>query len=181
MKRYLAVLVILALSSAAFAEPAKERGGFIGAGFAATSFDDGGAFAGLDFDDSDSGFGFFGGYKILKYLAVEARYNNFGSFNLEGLDVDVTSLSAHAVGIIPFGDSGWELFGQLGLGTVEFDIDGVSEDESVGSAGLGVRYSWAGNFSVAAQLDAYAYEDCSLGACYDVGVTATMVSFQYIF
>ena len=180
MKKYLAGFVILALGSAAFAEPAKE-GGYIGGGLAATTFDDGGAFAGLNFDDSDSGFGIFGGYKILKYFAVEGRYNNFGSFSLEGLGVDVTSLSAHAVGIIPFGDSGWELFGQLGFGTVEFEIDSVSEDESVGSAGLGVRYSWASNLSVAAQLDAYAYEDCSLGACYDVGAAATMISFQYIF
>ncbi|MDH3547712.1 MAG: hypothetical protein OEQ16_00010 [Gammaproteobacteria bacterium] len=67
------------------------------------------------------------------------------------------------------------------MGTVEFELDGVSEDESVGSAGLGVRFSWPGNFAVAAQLDAYAYEDTSLGASYDVGVTSTMISFQYIF
>ena len=47
--------------------------------------------------------------------------------------------------------------------------------------GMGVRFSWSGNFSVAAQVDAYAYEDTSLGTAYDVGVTSTMFSFQYIF
>jgi len=181
MKKFLVGLIVLAASSIAFAEPAKERGAYIGAGFAGTTFDDGGAFAGLSFDDSDSGIGIFGGYKFLKHLAVEARYNDFGTFTLEGLGVDVSSLSVHAVGIIPFGDSGWELFGQLGLGTVDFELDGDSEDESVGSAGLGIRFSWSGNFAVAAQLDAYAYEDTSLGASYDVGVTSTMISFQYIF
>ena len=181
MKQILVGLVILAVSGIAFAEPAKERGAYLGAGLAGTTFEDDGAFAGLDFDDSDSGLAIFGGYKFLKHFAVEARYNDFGTFTLEGLGVDVSSLSVHAVGIIPFGDSGWELFGQLGLGTVEFELDGVSEDESVGSAGLGVRFSWPGNFAVAAQLDAYAYEDTSLGASYDVGVTSTMISFQYIF
>jgi hypothetical protein len=182
MKKILLGLVVLALSGAAFAEPAKERGAYLGAGFAATMFDDDGAFAGLDFDDSDSGVGLFGGYKFLRYFAVEARYNNFGTFALEGLGVDVTSLSVHAVGIIPFGTSGWELFGQLGLGTVTFDLGmGSEEDEGVGSAGLGVRFSWSGNFAVAAQLDAYAYEDTSLGTAYDVGVTSSMISFQYIF
>ncbi len=181
MKKILVGLVVLAVSSAAFAEPAKERGAYIGAGFASTMFDDGGAFAGSDLDDSDAGLGVFGGYKFLKHFAVEARYNNFGTFTIEGFGLDVSSLSVHAVGIIPFGDSGWELFGQLGLGTVNFELDGFSEDESVGSAGLGVRYSWSRKFAVAAQLDAYAYEDTSLGASYDVGVMSTMISFQYIF
>ena len=182
MRNILLGLVVLALSGMAFAEPTKERGAYIGAGFAATSFDDDGAFAGLDFDDSDSGYGVFGGYKFLKYFAVEARYNDFGTFTLEGLGVDVSSLSIHAVGIIPFGTSGWELFGQLGLGTATFDLGmGSEEDEDVGAAGLGVRYSWSGKFAIAAQLDAYAYEDTSLGTSYDVGVTSTMISFQYIF
>ena len=110
MNRFLVGLVCLALSSAAFAEPSKERGAYLGAGFAGTTFDDDGAFAGLNFDDSDSGFALFGGYKFLKYLAVEGRYNNFGTFTLEGAGVDVTSLSVHAVGIIPFGTSGWVLW-----------------------------------------------------------------------
>lgn len=181
MKRFLAGLVVLTLSCAAFAEPTKERGGFVGGGFAATVFEDDGLLAGLDFDDSDSGFGFFGGYKFIPYFAVEARYNDFGSFGVEGFPIEVTALSVHAVGIVPFGSSGWELFGQLGLGTASWDDGFDSGDESVGSAGLGVRFGWGGNFSVAAQLDAYAYEDTSSGASYDVGVTSTMISFQYIF
>ena len=181
MKNILVVLVILAVSGVAFADPAKERGAYIGAGFAGTTFDDDGDFSGLDFDDSDSGLAVFGGYKFLKHFAVEARYNDFGTFTLEGFGIDVSSLSVHAVGIIPLGDNGWELFGQLGLGTVDFDLDGESEDESVGSAGLGVRFSWSSNFAIAAQLDAYAYEDTSLGDSYDVGVTSAMISFQYIF
>lgn len=180
MKRFLIGLIILAASGVALAEPAKDRGAYIGGGLAGTTFDDGGAFAGFNLDDSDSGFSVFGGYKFLEYFAVEGRYSDFGTFRLEGIGVDVTAVSVHAVGIVPFGNSGWELFGQLGLGTATFEVD-TSEDENVGSAGLGVRFSWSSNFAVAAQLDAYAYEDTSLGASYDFGVTATTLSFQYIF
>ena len=96
MKKILMCLVALAISGVAFAEPAKESGAYLGAGFAGTTFDDGGAFAGLDFDDSDSGLAIFGGYKFLKHLAVEARYNDFGAFTLEGFGVEVSSLSVHA-------------------------------------------------------------------------------------
>jgi hypothetical protein len=106
MTKVLVGLIFLAVSGVAFAEPAKDRGAYLGAGFAGTTFDDGGAFAGLDFDDSDSGSGIFGGYKFFKHMAVEARYNDFGTFTLEGFGVDVSSLSIHAVGIIPFGNSG---------------------------------------------------------------------------
>ena len=182
MKRFLAGLVILTLSCVAFAEPTKVRGGFVGGGLAATEFEDDGLFDGFNLDDTDSGFAIYGGYKFFRYFAVEGRYNDFGGFSAPGFPpLEVTALSVHAVGIIPFGSSGWELFGQLGFGTASWDDGFDSDDETIGSAGLGVRYGWGGNFSVAAQLDAYAYEDCDFGACYDLGVTSTMVSFQYIF
>ena len=122
MKRCLLGLVILALSSAAFAEPTKDRGGYIGGGLASTEFEDDGLFDGFDFDDTDSGFAIYGGYKFFPYFALEGRYNDFGGFSAVGfLPLEVTALSVHAVGIIPFGSSGWELFGQLGLGTASWD------------------------------------------------------------
>jgi hypothetical protein len=182
MKKILIVLVVLAVSGVAFAEPTKERGAYIGGGLAGTVFDDDGLFAGFGFDDTDSGFGVFGGYKFFPYLAVEGRYSDFGSFSAEGfLPLEITAASVHVVGIIPFGSSGWELFGQLGLGSASWDDGFDSDDEGVGSAGLGVRFGWGSNFSVAAQLDAYAYEECDFGPCYDLGVSSTMISFQYIF
>ena len=173
---------ILLTTGAALADPAKERGGYVGASLGATTFDDGGAFAFLEQDDTDSGFSIFGGYKFFRYFAVEGRYTDFGTFSIEGLRFDASVLSAHAVGIIPFGSSGWEMFGQLGLGTLDVRFPGQSsENETVGSAGLGLRFSPTENFSFALQLDAYAYEDTSLGPAYDIGFTATSVAFQYIF
>ena len=135
MTRQVVLTALLVLSwGVTDAAPPAEKGAYIGGGFGPTSLEDDGLFSGLTFDDSDSGFGIFGGYKFFKYLAVEARYADFGTFTVEGLGIDASVVSVHAVGIIPFADSGLELFGQLGLGTVDISIPGDSTRETVGSA-----------------------------------------------
>ena len=118
----------------------------------------------------------------MRHFSVEGRYTDFGTFSVEGFGFDASVLSAHAVGIIPFGSSDWEIFGQVGLGSLDVELPGASsESEAVGSAGLGVRFSPTENFSFAAQFDAYAYEDTSLGTAYDIGFTATSLTLPYIF
>ncbi len=182
VKKLMLACVLLVVCSIATAEEAKPRGGYIGGGFGVSIFDDDGAFAGLGFDDQDTSFQIHGGYKILKYLAVEARYVDFGTFSVSGLDFDVSAASIHAVGIIPFAESRWELFGQLGLGIVNFDLTGFGdEDEDVFAGGIGIRYSTSPNFSVALQTDVYVWEDTSLGPTYDLSVGGTQLTFQYIF
>jgi len=172
----------LAACSIATAEESKPRGGYLGAGFGVSTFDDGGAFAGFSSDDEDTSFQFHGGYKILKHLAVEARYVDLGTFSLNSLDIDVSAASIHAVGIIPFAESGWEMFGQLGLGIVNFDLTGLGdEDEDVFAGGIGVRFSTSQNFSLAIQTDVYVWEDTSLGPTFDLAVGGTQLTFQYIF
>ena len=178
----LALLALSCASTSALADEPESRGFYLGAMVGGAQLDDDGAFSGLSFDDSDVGYGLFGGYKILRYVAVEARFLNLGSYSVEGESVDVTGYSAHVVGIIPFGNSGWEMFGQLGLGTASFDT-GYGEDDSntVGSAGLGVRYYPTSHFGVGLQIDAYAYEEDVYGDTYDVGVVTTQASFHYLF
>jgi hypothetical protein len=66
---------------------------------------------------------------FLPYFALEGRYVDLGTFTVNTLDIDVTATSIHAVGIVPFGESGWELFGQLGLGVVNFDLSGPSDED----------------------------------------------------
>ena len=177
------VLTALLVSSWCVADAAApaEKGAYIGGAFGMTTLEDDGLFNGLNFDDSDSGFGIFGGYKFFKYLAVEGRYTDFGTFSVDGLGIDASVVSVHAVGIIPFGDSGWELFGQLGLGTVDISILGDSTSESVGSAGMGIRYSFSENLSVGVQTDAYAYEEVDFGSTYDVGVVETALTIRLSF
>ena len=176
----LTTLLVLSWGVADAAAPA-ENGAYIGAGLGITTLEDDGLFNGLTVDDSDSGFGIFGGYKFFKHLAVEARYTDFGTFTVEGLGIDASVVSVHAVGIIPFADSGWELFGQLGLGTVDINVLGDSTSENVGSAGLGVRYSFSENLSLGLQTDAYAYEEVDFGTTYDIGVVQTAITIRFSF
>ncbi len=182
VKKLMLACVLLVVCSIATAEESKPRGGYIGGGFGISTFDDDGAFAGLSFDDEDTSFQIHGGYKILKHFAVEARYVDLGTFSLNTLDIDVSATSIHAVGIIPFAESGWELFGQLGFGIVNFDLPGLGdEDEEVFAGGIGVRFSTSQNFSVAIQTDVYVWEDTSLGPTFDLAVGGTQLTVQYIF
>ena len=176
----IAALLIAVCGVAGAAEP-KPRGAYIGAAAGGSTFDDDGAFSAFDVDDEDTSFQFYGGYKFFKYFAVEARYVDFGTFSLETVGVDVTATSIHAVGIVPFGTSGWELFGQLGVGQVNFEAPGVDEDESTLAGGLGVRYSISESFSVAVQTDVYVWEDSSLGTTFDLAVGGTQLAIQFIF
>ena len=177
-------LALLGFCGFAVAEESKASGGYVGGAFGFTVFDDGGAFAGLGLDDSDTSLQISGGYKILKHLAVEARYVDLGSYPIQalGANLDATAMSVHAVGIIPFGDSGWELFGQLGLGSLTVKASGFTDiDEDVFAGGVGVRFSPTENFSFAVQTDVYVWEDDSSGFIYDMSVGSTQVSAQYIF
>lgn len=177
----LAALLLFVCGVATAAEP-KARGAYIGGAVGASTFDDGGALAGQFFDDQDTSFQVYGGYKFFKYFAVEARYVNLGSFS-DGVDsLDITAFSVHAVGVIPFGTSGWELFGQLGLGQVNQEVTGfIDEDDSAGAAGIGVRWHINESFAVAAQIDAYAWENDTLGLPYDFSVGTSQLAFQLNF
>ena len=181
-KKMMLACVLTVICSTATAAESKPKGAYIGGGLGISIFDDGGAFAGAIVDDEDTSFQIHGGYKFLKHFAVEARYLNLGTFSVSGLDIDVSSISVHGVGIIPFAESGWELFGQLGIGIVNFDLSGFGdEDEDVFAGGIGIRYSTSQNFSMALQTDVYVWEDASLGPTYDLSVGSTQLTFQYIF
>jgi hypothetical protein len=176
-----ALLALSCVTTSAIAAEPGERGFYAGAMVGGTTLQDDGLFSGLAFDDSDTGYGIFGGYKILRYLAVEARILNLGSYSVEGASLDVKGYSAHVIGIIPFGKSGWELFGQLGLGSVNIDIAFGDEDNTVASGGLGVRFYPTPHFGISLQTDVYAYEEDDLGTTYDLGVATTQLAFHYLF
>jgi hypothetical protein len=172
--------------SVAYAAEPLQTGMFIGGSVGTSEFDDDGAFNGLSFDDSDTAFGILAGYKFNKHFAIEARYTDTGSFKLSGpggsVDIDTDVVSIHAVGIIPFVDSGWSVYGQLGLGVVGLDASGIAdEDETAGSAGLGVSYNATEHLSFAFQADAYAWEDDEGFDDYDVAITTAQLVARYTF
>ncbi len=175
---------LLTLSGAAYAAEPPANGPYFGGGVGASVYDDDGAFIGLSFDDTDTSLQLFGGYKFFKHFAVEARYQDFGSFTLSDIqtvNIDVSALSVHAVGIIPFGTSGWEMFGQLGFGTVSQDAAGFDDDAGAVAGGIGVRWYATQNFALTAQTDVLVWEDDSLGPTLDISVGATQLAVQYIF
>jgi hypothetical protein len=164
------------------------RGFYAGGLVGATSFEDDGLFNGLKFDDSGVGYAVFGGYKFFRYLAVEARLSYLGSYSVkdpyygQNEDFDASAISAHVVGIIPFGKSGWELFGQLGIGSVKFDANCCGDDnQTVGSAGIGVRFYPTPHLGISLQTDAFAYEEDTYYKSYDLGIAETQLGIQYIF
>jgi hypothetical protein len=198
-KYFLLGLIMLGLSTASIAAEPNARGFYIGGAVGAAEFDDDGFVndlnnelaASVSIDDSDTSYMLYGGYKILKYLAVEGRLSNLGSYKLteqfapDSIDFDVTAFSAHVVGIIPFGASGWELFGQLGLARLNLDVEGDDTDETAGSAGLGVRWYPITNLGLSLQVDAYVWEDDSLsvfgGPAYDLAVGTTQFAVHWLF
>ncbi len=185
MRRAVTVLALglagaVAGTTAQAAEP-EARGFYLGANVGSATLDDDGIFSGLQFDDSDVSYGVLGGYKFLKYLAMEVRLTNLGGYAVETDTIDATAVSVHVLGIVPFGTSGWEIFGQLGLGSLKLDAGFDDETNTVGSAGLGVRFYPTKNIGLSLQTDAYAYEETDLGPTYNIGVVTTQLGFQYLF
>lgn len=168
-------------ASAHAAEPL-EHGGYVGGGVGISYLDDDGAYFVFPQDDSDTAAVLYGGYKFFKYLSIEARYSNFGSLNFGGAYTDTSAMSVHAVGTVPFGTSGWELYGQLGLGTVRFDYIGFGEeDQAAGSGGIGIRYCPSKNFAVGIQTDVFVWEDDFIGPAYDPSIGGTVLTARILF
>jgi hypothetical protein len=107
-------------------------------------------------------------HRMLKYFAVEARIGNLGEYrredNFDPVQSEFATYTGNAVGILPFGDSGVELYGQLGAGLIANRMDSTfSEAQSstaVGTYGLGFRYtrSSASPLSLTAGYNAYRFQ-----------------------
>jgi OOP family OmpA-OmpF porin len=69
------------------------------------------------YDDSDTTYKAFVGYRFIKYFGIEGGYVDFGTFNDEtsgiDLEVDSTAWDLFVVGILPLG-TWFELFGKAG-------------------------------------------------------------------
>jgi opacity protein-like surface antigen len=184
LKTFLLIGVLSTVATVAIpanaAEP-QERGAYIGAGFGSSLFEDDGAFFGLDFDDSDQSIQVHAGYRFFRHFAVEGRYTDYGTFALQFVELDARAISAHAVGIIPFGASGWELFGQLGVGSLKVDFLGTDETQTTFAGGIGVRYFPTSTLSLGVQTDVHVWEDDSLGDTYIPGMGATQLVVQLNF
>jgi OOP family OmpA-OmpF porin len=102
-------------------------------GFKTGDFNIGPAGTGISFDESDTAFKFFAGYRVLPWLAIEGGYDNLGrntvGFSNAGgaarLEYKVDALKLTGVGSFAFGNTGFSAFGKLGFGYTR-----VREDSS---------------------------------------------------
>jgi hypothetical protein len=188
MIRKIAIATVLfCVSFSALADAPKETGFYAGGFGGITKFDDDDLFSGdgIGLDDTDLALGGQFGYKFFKFLAVEARYADLGSYRVTETGIatgtfDVSAVSAHVVGILPLGDNGWELTGQLGVADVSADCDRC-DDETAGSIGVGVRYTTNTNITLFLQSDYYFWEETQQREDWDFSILATTAGMQFMF
>jgi hypothetical protein len=116
-------------------------------------------------EDNDTSYTFKFGAKFNKYVAMEMRYNDFGTYTVGVCyyygcgysDIDAKALTWHVVGNVPFGESGFGLYLQGGFGLGYLDDGYEDDDYAAGSAGLGISYS-QGPVTVLLAYDAYAFD-----------------------
>jgi OOP family OmpA-OmpF porin len=186
------VISFVGLVQASFAVEPLSEGYYLGASLGVSELEDDDFFddGGYDLDDNDVAFGVFGGYKFNPYFALEGRYTNFGSFEAKDKsklskgysdDIKIDALSVHAVGMYPFGSSGWSVFGQAGVAR----IGGDDLDTETGySVGVGVSYNTTENWSFALQGDLYAWESDDADFSnddYDFDITTIQLAVRYAF
>jgi OOP family OmpA-OmpF porin len=132
-------------------------------------------------DDTDTGWKLFAGYRLMKYLAVEGAYTNFGEATAHSIitspvsGVVDTTLEAEAwtvsaLGILPLGDK-FSLFGRLGVNFWNADISAVGTGGGAAAAvsddddgtdmvyGVGAAYSITKNLSVRGEWERYDFDD----------------------
>jgi len=178
LKKTVIVLALIAAAGMAVAEPSKPKGFYLVGAAGESIYDEGGSFGNFG-DDEDRSVQFAAGYKILRFLSIEARYTDMGSFSVPFQDFDVSTRSIHVVGIAPFGQSGWEFFGNLGYGKVNLDFPGgLDVDESTMAAGIGFRWYPTPKIAIGIQTDAYVWDENN---DWESGVGTTQLSLQVIF
>ena len=136
-----------------------------------------------------------GGYRLLKYFALETRSSDMGQYTpgtgSNVVKTDFAALTGNAVGILPFGDSGFELYGHFGAGMIArqgntaFPVPEDNENGTVGTAGLGLRYT-SSNFnalSFSAGYDTFMFQaaDNYSDKSYGQSVNMTKLGLQYHF
>lgn len=200
MHRSLAILAASTLlTTQGLAEPLKESGGYIGLAYGVTSLEDDDYFSPLDLDQRGQAWQIYGGYRFFKYLAVEGRYNDFGSYTADfsgipgEIKAEYSAFTIHALGILPLGQSGFDIYGQLGLGMIFYEAKetitgyGLKEDDdaTTWSVGAGARYTPPRFQHLTVQLayDFYGFEaeDSFYGETYNQGISMGKLGVQYNF
>ena len=156
----------MAVSSASMAQAqSADKGFYAGASFGQSEAD-GSCPAGFTCDLKDTDWKIFGGYRIMRHLAVEGWYADHGEITLKTGAVTSTvksnTFGVAAVGILPVGGN-FELFGKLGVGYTKVDANATAPGASVGLSdsgsdvlfGVGALFNFTRNLGVRAEYERY--------------------------
>ena len=184
-KLFFFVTMFLLLANTSFAGVLNEKGAYMGLALGQSKFNDDNQYGFNLADDKDSSFMLYGGYRFFKWFSVEGRLANLGEFKVDNsglVKIDYGVLTANAVFILPFGTSGWEIYGQVGAGIVARETNfGIGDDEGgVATMGGGVRFTPIKNLSLALQFDGYGWEEDGTRD-YDTSIGTSQLVVQYNF
>lgn len=157
----------IALPSVAMAQARGDAGWYVGGSLGKT--EDNESCPTTTCDLKDDGWKIFAGYKLNRNLAFEGTYADFGSFRASGtfagvpninVNVDVTSWSAAALGILPVGDR-FGFFGKAGVSFTKYDSSGSvanltftgNDDETELLWGFGATYNFTPNLGLRAEWE----------------------------
>ena len=189
-KSVLCLLVVLV--AATVPASASDTGFYLGAGVGRSSIDIYKFYPSLgdSLEQDSSAFKAFGGYRFLKFLAVEAGYANLGSpqglernvqEHPERAEVSVKGWDAFAVGILPLGEV-VDVFGKIGMMSWDTDITSVQDGEIIYSEsatgndaayGIGIGF-WVGpNVTLRGEGEWFKIGDYDTVALYTINVTYT--------
>jgi len=189
----LALFALMAATGIANAADVKDKGAYMGLAIGQSDYnlndiEDLVVDLGADVDSKDTGFQLWGGYKFFRWFAVEGKYSHLGQWKATGdggtVKAEVGALTGSAVFIAPFGASGFDFYGQVGLGLASWELKGdgkVDGTEPVGTAGLGFRWTINQTFTLSLGLDAFAFEAEDEGEKEDIDVVITKLGIQYNF
>lgn len=123
-------------------------------------------------DDTDTAWKVFGGYKLNRYLAIEASYVDLGEVSITSnvttpaigtvdTNWEALSMTAAAVGILPFA-YGFELFGKAGIQYWDVDLSttpsAANTESETGTDyfyGIGAGYNLTYNIALRAEWERY--------------------------
>jgi len=190
MKVVTGVLTVLVLNSGlVLASEVHERGAYLGGALGTTKFNDDGALYPLAYDDQDSGAELWGGYRFFRWFAVEGKYAYLGQYAIsngfESVNAKAYAFTVNAVFILPFGQSNWDMYGQLGYGSLAYQFNssnGTNDgSQGAGTAGLGFRWTPIAQMTLSLGIDAYSWQENGYYQSYNPSISITKLGVQYNF
>ena len=104
--------------------------------------------------ESDTGFKFFAGHTLNKYLGIELSYVDLGQY-LDG-SLEQYGIAFQAIGYLPV-SSNFNLIGKVGIFSWTVDVDGfyAYDDGNDLTYGLGVQYDFDNRISIRGEWEQF--------------------------